>query len=64
MRACCIFIDALLTISRELIVAISSWGSRPLARKVLPVSTTSMILSASPTRGASSMEPYSLITST
>ncbi|MNU07657.1 hypothetical protein D3C72_2533500 [compost metagenome] len=64
MRACCIFIEALLTISRELMWAISSWASRPLARNVLPVSTTSMILSASPTSGANSIEPYSLMIST
>ncbi|MNP58424.1 hypothetical protein D3C76_1533370 [compost metagenome] len=64
IRACCIFIDALLTISRELMAAMKSCGSRPLALSVLPVSTTSMILSARPISGASSIEPYSLMMST
>ena len=55
--SCFIFIEALLTTRRELTAQISSTGSSPFARRVLPVSTRSTIRSASPTSGASSMEP-------
>ena len=37
---------------------------RPFSRRVLPVSTISTITSESPTIGASSMEPFSLMIST
>src|SRR5439155_3087 len=43
---------------------ISSTGTRPLARKVLPVETRSTIASARPTSGASSIDPYRRIRST
>ena len=56
--------DALLTTRRELMSAMCSSGTRPFALRVLPVSTRSTMRSASPTSGASSIEPYSLITST
>ena len=56
-RVCFIFIDALLTIRRELMWVIVSSSTNPLASKVPPVSTRSTILSASPVRGASSIEP-------
>jgi hypothetical protein len=51
------FIAALFTTRRELISAMVSMGSRPLARSVLPVSTMSTIRSASPSTGASSIAP-------
>ena len=41
--------------------AIRSRASRPFAFSVLPVSTTSTMTSASPTIGANSIAPYSLI---
>ena len=43
---------------------ISSKTCSPFSRSVAPVSTISTITSASPTIGASSIEPYSLMIST
>src|ERR1700682_5239147 len=56
--------DAGLTISRALIGMMSSTATRSLALSVLPLLTRSTIASASPTSGASSIDPYSLIRST
>src|SRR3972149_3007450 len=57
IRSCFIFMAALLTMTRELISAMVSSGTRPFAFKVVPVSIKSTIRSASPRTGASSMEP-------
>src|ERR1700682_2030319 len=56
--------DAGLTINRALIAMISSTATRSLALSVLPLLTRSTMASASPTSGASSIDPYSLIRST
>ena len=50
--------------SRAEIGMIGSTSTSPLARSVPPVDTTSTMASASPTSGASSIEPYSLMMST
>ena len=55
---------AVLAISLALISDIVSCTSRPLATKVLPVSTISTIASVKPSKGASSTEPSILITLT
>src|SRR4029450_11875815 len=52
--------DARLTISRAVEVRISATSTSPLARSVSPDCTRSTMRSATPTRGASSMEPCSL----
>ena len=52
------------TTRRALIGMISSTATRWFALSVLPVLTRSTMASASPTSGASSIEPYSLIRST
>jgi hypothetical protein len=49
--------EAWFTMSRAEIGAISSTGFSPFAFSVLPVLTRSTIASASPTSGASSIEP-------
>src|SRR5690554_4781784 len=54
---CFIFMEARLTTSLVLMWSISSRASRPLAFKVLPVSTISTISSASPRIGANSIAP-------
>src|SRR5690606_20222408 len=61
--ACRVFMLARLTIRRLEMWQISSVGSSPSARRVLPVSTISTMRSARPTNGASSIAPYNLMTS-
>src|SRR5690606_13190893 len=63
IAACRILSAAWFTIRRAEIGMISSTSTRLFARSVPPVETTSTMASASPTSGASSIEPYSLIRS-
>src|SRR5690606_15487042 len=64
MRSCLSFSEAWLTTRRELMSRMCSTSTSPLARSVPPVDTRSTMASASPTSGASSIEPYSLMRST
>ena len=63
-RACAVFSEARLTMSLAVELMICATSTRPFARSVSPDWTRSTIRSASPTSGASSMEPSSRIIST
>ncbi|MNU01383.1 hypothetical protein D3C72_2447690 [compost metagenome] len=53
-----------MTTRRDEISMMCSTSTRLFARRVLPVLTRSTMASDRPTKGASSIEPYSLIRST
>ena len=55
--ACSVFIEARFTIRRAVDRVISATSTRPFALSVSPDWTRSTMRSASPTRGASSIEP-------